>query len=136
VERRVAARGDVWTAAVGPDDAGKPRLVVVIQDDRLFSTRSIMTCPFTTDPAEAPLFRPEVSPNEGNGLQSPSRLVVDKITSMSRTRLHQQIGRLGAADEMRLDRAIFVFLGLAGGRLSWTVAFGRQPKLLGAPERP
>src|SRR5438034_9522234 len=37
VERRMK-RGEVWTAAGGPDYAGKPRPVVVVQDDRFEHT--------------------------------------------------------------------------------------------------
>lgn len=111
---RPVVRGDIWTAAGGPDYAGKPRPVVVIQDDRFSATRSVTVCPLTTDPTEAPLFRPAVSPSDANGLRSLSRLMVDKITTMSRERLHRRLGRIEAADQVRLDRAIVVFLGLAG----------------------
>jgi mRNA-degrading endonuclease toxin of MazEF toxin-antitoxin module len=34
-------RGEVWTAAGGRDYAGKPRPVVVVQDDRFDATGSI-----------------------------------------------------------------------------------------------
>lgn len=44
-------RGEVWTAAGGPDYAGKPHPVVVLQDDRFEDTKSITVCPLTTNPA-------------------------------------------------------------------------------------
>jgi mRNA interferase MazF len=107
-------RGEVWTAAGGPDYAGKPRPVVVLQDDRFEDTASITICPLTTNPADAPLLRPRVVPTDRNGLKSPCRLMVDKVTTLPRTKLGNRIGRLDDPDISRLDRAVLVFLGLAG----------------------
>lgn len=107
-------RGEVWTASGGADYAGKPRPVVVIQDDRFDATASITVCAFTSDPTDAPLFRVLIEPDDMNGLKLPSRLMVDKITTVPKAKLGAQIGRLKAEDMMRLNRAILVFLGLAG----------------------
>ncbi|HTV88434.1 MAG TPA: type II toxin-antitoxin system PemK/MazF family toxin [Stellaceae bacterium] len=107
-------RGDVWTAAGGPGYAGKPRPVVIVQDDRFDATASITVCGFTTDPTDAPLFRLPVEPGAENGLAEVSRLMVDKITTMARSNLGRRIGRLTDADILRLNRSMMVFLGLAG----------------------
>jgi mRNA interferase MazF len=107
-------RGEIWTASGGGDYAGKPRPVVIVQDDRFDATRSITICTFTSDPTEAPLFRLPVTPNSTNGLKNSSHLVVDKITTVLKDRLGSKVGRLGDADVTRLNRAIMVFLGLAG----------------------
>jgi mRNA-degrading endonuclease toxin of MazEF toxin-antitoxin module len=48
-------RGDVWTAAGGRDDAGKPSPVVIIEDDRFDATASITICAFNSDATDAPL---------------------------------------------------------------------------------
>src|SRR5882672_7689607 len=108
-------RGQIWTAAGGPGYAGKPRPVVIVQDDRFDATASITVCGFTTDPTEAPLFRLPIEPSEDNGLTAPSRLMVDKITTVPRTNLGALIGHLADADIVSLNRAIAVFLGLGGG---------------------
>ena len=63
-------RGDKWTVAGGKDYAGKPRPIVIVQDNCFDATDSITICAFTTDPTEAPLFRLPVEPNERNGLRS------------------------------------------------------------------
>lgn len=107
-------RGEIWTAAGGAGYAGKPRPVVVVQDDRFGETGSITVCPFTSDPTDAPLFRPAVEPGAANGLKAVSHLMVDKITTVSRARLGARIGRLRGEDMARLNRAILIFLGLAG----------------------
>ncbi len=106
-------RGDIWTVAGGKDYAGKPRPVVVLQDDRFDATDSITVCAFTTDEAEAPLFRLAVEPHQGNGLRAACRLMVDKITTVPKAKVGARIGRLDDADILRLNQAVLVFLGLA-----------------------
>ena len=106
------SRAEIWTVAGGADYTGKPRPAVIIQDDR-FHTDSVTICPFTTDPTEAPLFRLDITPSQGNGLHATSRLMVDKITTVRRSRLGEQLGILDDADLIRLNRAIVVFLGIA-----------------------
>ena len=107
-------RGEVWTAAGGKDYAGKPRPIVIVQDDRFDATTSITICAFTSDPTDAPLFRLVVEPSEANGLETVSRLMVDKITTMPKAKLGSRIGRLADDDMVRLNRALMIFLGLAG----------------------
>jgi mRNA interferase MazF len=106
-------RGDIWTVSGGKDYAGKPRPVVFVQDDSFDATDSITVCAFTTDPTEAPLFRLSVEPNERNGLRSLSRLMVDKITTVPKSKVGERIGRLEDEDVVRLNQAVMVFLGLA-----------------------
>lgn len=107
-------RGEVWTAAAGSGYTGKPRPAVVVQDDRFDATDSVTICAFTTDPTEAPLFRLVIEPSLQNGLHDVSSLMVDKITTVRRSKLGERVGRLSSEDMVRLDRAIVVFLGLAG----------------------
>jgi len=107
-------RGDIWTIAGGGDYTGKPRPAVIVQDDRFDATASITICTFTTDPTEAPLFRIPIEPSEKNGLRAPSKLMVDKLTTVSKERLGSRVGRLDDEDMVRLNRAILVFLGMAG----------------------
>ena len=104
----------MWTAAGGAPYAGKPRPVVILQDDRFDGTDSVTVCACTSDPTDAPLFRPTIDPSEANGLSATCRLMVDKITTVPRARLGHHVGRLGDRDLLRLNRAVIVFLGLAG----------------------
>lgn len=107
-------RGEVWTVAGGEGYAGKPRPAVIVQDDLFDATLSITICAFATDPTEAPLFRLPVEPSDENGLHASSRLMVDKITTVHKAKLGTRIGRLDDETIVRLNRAILVFLGLAG----------------------
>jgi mRNA interferase MazF len=106
-------RGDIWTVAGSKDYAGKPRPVVILQDDRFDMTDSITLCAFTTDATDAPLFRLLIEPNERNGLRAPCRLMVDKITTVSKSKMGGRVGRLADEDMVRLNRAVLVFLGIA-----------------------
>jgi mRNA interferase MazF len=107
-------RGEIWTAAAGSGHAGKPRPVAILQDDRFDATDSITIVAFTTDPTDAPLFRLPVEPDETNGLRASGRLMVDKITTIPKAKLGTRIGRLSDKDMLRLNRAVLVFLGVAG----------------------
>lgn len=107
-------RGEIWTVAGARDYAAKPRPAVIIQDDRFDRTDSLTVCGLTTDPSDAPLARLPIQPTTGNGLRSVSRIMVDKIITLPRTRIGSRIGRLADEDMVRLNRAILVFLGIAG----------------------
>jgi mRNA interferase MazF len=107
-------RGDVWTVSGGPDYAGKPRPAVIVQDDAFDATASVTICPFTTHVAAAPLLRLDIEPSPENGLRAASQLMIDKITTVSKNKLQRRVGRLSVEDIVRLNRAVLVFLGLAG----------------------
>ena len=107
-------RGDVWTVAGGPDYTGKPRPAVVLQDDAFDATASVTICPFTTYAVDAPLMRLLIEPSARNGLRVASHVMIDKVTTVSRKKLESLIGRLSDEDVGRINRAVVVFLGLAG----------------------
>ena len=107
-------RGEIWTASAGSGYVGKPRPVVIVQDDRFDATASVVVCAFTTEPTDAPLIRLLVEADEVTGIRGSSRLMVDKITTIPRSELGEQIGQLNDDDMIRLSQALVVFLGLAG----------------------
>ncbi len=106
-------RGEIWTASGEGGYAGKPRPVVIIQHDHFSALESVTVCGFTSDPTDLPLFRIAVEPSTQNGLQSPSRIMVDKIVTVRKNRLGYRIGHLTEHDIKRLDRAIATFLALS-----------------------
>lgn len=88
--------------------------MAIVQDDRFDATDSVTVCAFTTDSTEAPLFRLRIEPDEVNRLREPCSLMVDKITTVPRSKLGEHVGRLSDEERVRLGRAILVFFGLAG----------------------
>lgn len=55
-----------------------------------------------------------IEPSAQNGLRAASQLMIDKITTVSKKKLERRVGRLSDKDIVRLNRAVVVFLGLAG----------------------
>jgi mRNA interferase MazF len=106
-------RGELWTAAGGKHYAGKPCPVLIIQDDRFDATSSITVCALTSDPTEIPLLRVPLDPNDSNGLDTPSSIMLDKVTTMPRSKLGERIGKVSDADMVALSRGLVVFLGIA-----------------------
>ena len=75
---------------------------------------SITICPLTTHVVDAPLLRPPIEPSKQNGLRAVSLLMIDKVTTVSKVKFESRIGRLSDEDIVRVNRAVLVFLGLAG----------------------
>lgn len=109
-------RGEIWTVSGGQDYTGKPRPAVILQDDRFPETASITICLLTGRLIDSPLFRLPIDPTDSNGLKKASQVMVDKITTVPKTKLGQRIGSLADEDMVRLNRAVIVFLGPAGPR--------------------
>ena len=106
-------RGEVWTVSGGADYAKKPRPAVIIQSDRFDATESITICTLTTTEREASFFRLEIRPTPANGLTQRSWLMVDKVSTVPRTKIGRRLGHLEDEEASRLNQALIVFLGLA-----------------------
>ena len=107
-------RGELWTAAAGQGYVGKPRRVLIVQDDRFDATDSITVCPLTTTTVDVPLLRIPLQPNHINGLTTPCSVMIDKITTVRRSRLGHCIGRVSTTEMLQFERGILVFLGMTG----------------------
>lgn len=106
-------RGEIWTVSGSRDYASKPRPALIIQDDAFSGSDSITVCPLTSDETDAPLFRVLVSSEPSTGLRHSSRLMIDKITTVPKTKLGRRVGALSPEDMVRAERAILAFLGLS-----------------------
>ncbi|MCM2254940.1 MAG: type II toxin-antitoxin system PemK/MazF family toxin [Vicinamibacteria bacterium] len=79
---------------------GKPRPAVVIQSDLFNPTHASVTiCPITSDCVDAPLFRLSLPPGSRTGLKHASQVMVDKVVSVPRAAVGDQIGAC-SPDEM------------------------------------
>jgi len=107
-------RAEIWTVAGGPDYAGKPRPAVILQADAFEGTASITLCPLTSLVVDAPLIRLSIAPTRQNGLHVVSRVMIDKITTVAKSKLQTRVGKLADEDMIRVNRAVLMFLGLAG----------------------
>lgn len=107
-------RGEIWTVAGANDYAGKPRPSVILQDEIFHTTESITVCGFTSDMDAPDLLRIVIEPTEANGLRSPSCVMIDKVTTIPRTKLGRRIGVLPDMQMQAISQAIVVFLRLSG----------------------
>jgi mRNA interferase MazF len=106
-------RGDLVVVAL-PGDYGKPRPALVIQSDLFNETHaSVTVVPVTSTLVDAALFRLTVEPSPANGLRSLSQLMIDKVTTVSRSRIAQVIGRLEDDLLLRVSRALALWVGIA-----------------------
>jgi len=105
-------RGDIVTIAL-QGDYGKPRPALVIQSDLFAEHPSVTVLPVTSQRRDAPLFRIDVEPSDGNGLRKISAVMVDKPQTVARTRIGSTIGRLDDDSMLAVTRALAVFLGFA-----------------------
>ncbi|MBM3570352.1 MAG: type II toxin-antitoxin system PemK/MazF family toxin [Alphaproteobacteria bacterium] len=105
-------RGEVWTVAGGGAYAGKPRPVVIVQSDLFGDLASATFCPITTERIAADFVRPSIAPSRTNGLQAPSQVMIDKITTVPKARLGAKIGTLSEDDLLKVRRALVLFLGI------------------------
>lgn len=106
-------RGEIWTVAGGVY-ASKPRPALIIQDDRFDATDSVTVLPLTTAAVSAPLLRIPVTPSAMTGIREDSAVMVDKPTTVRRANVGERLGRIPAAQMVEVERALMVFLGLAG----------------------
>ena len=104
-------RGDLVTIAVS-GDYGKPRPALIIQADSFGSIPSVTVAPLTSEIYEAPLFRVTIHPGGEAGLHRISQVMVDKITTVPRTKIGQRIGSVEAATLRAVNQAIKGFLDL------------------------
>lgn len=100
--------------AGGPEYAGKPRPVVIVHDDRFSGFESVTFVAFTTNLLASPLTRLAVEPSPENGLLKQCQMMIDKVSSAPKSKLGLRVGALSCEDMVRLNRAMLVYLGLAG----------------------
>ena len=105
-------RGEVWTVAGGGEFLTKPRPAVILQNDIYDDLSTISVCLLTTRHGEGPPIRIPLEPSARNGLESPSRLMVDRILTVRKSRLGIKVGELEDEQMERLSDAVTIFLDL------------------------
>ncbi|MGA2904088.1 MAG: type II toxin-antitoxin system PemK/MazF family toxin [Candidatus Korobacteraceae bacterium] len=104
-------RGDLVTIAVS-GDYGKPRPALIVQADAFDSIPSVTVAPLTREVYDAPLLRVTIPPGAGSGLRKVSQVMIDKLTTVPRSRIGQRIGSVEASTLHAVSQAIKGFLDL------------------------
>ena len=103
-------RGDLVTVSL-QGDYGKPRPALVVQSDLLAELNSVVLCPITSELREA-VFRVAIEPSAANGLQKPSQVMVDKLSTLPRARISEPFGRLDEERMRAVGRALLLVVGV------------------------
>jgi len=109
----VIARGDILIAAQRGEMTGKPRPVLVIQNDLAAARHAAITaCLMTSDLTGSGLLRLPVVPSAANGLRDITEIQIDQIHTFRRTSLAKRIGCLSQSDMAQVDEALRRWLSL------------------------
>jgi mRNA interferase MazF len=106
-------RGDLVTVAL-QGDHGKPRPALVIQSDHFPDTATTTVLLVTSKNVDAPLIRLSVEPSSENGLRASSQIMIDKTMTVRTDKLGKTFGQLDDTSMIEVNRALALFLGLAG----------------------
>jgi mRNA interferase MazF len=104
-------RGELVTVAVS-GDYGKPRPALILQSDVFDLHPSVTVLPLTSELHDAPLFRITVEAGKASGLTKKSQVMVDKPTTVPRSKVGNRIGQLDGQTMILVEKALRVFLGL------------------------
>lgn len=105
-------RGDFVTVAM-QGNLGKPRPALILQSDRFDEHTTITILPVTSTIVDAPLFRITIEPNETNGLNKPSQVMVDKTMTVVKEKVGKPFGKIEKNTMLEIERCLAVFLGFA-----------------------
>ena len=103
-------RGGLFTVSL-PVDYGKPRPALVIQNDLLNELDSLVLCPVSSDLRTAD-FRVTVEPSAENGLRQTSQVMVEKLSTLPRSKVGETFGRLEVEKMRAVDRAMMLVIGV------------------------
>lgn len=104
-------RGEIWTLR-DRQYASKARPVVVIQNDECGSFDSVILCLFTTYQSDRVTTRVYVEPSPENGLYKDSYIMTDKIVTVDKGMLGEQLGFLSNEDMEKVSEQLRLILGL------------------------
>lgn len=105
-------RGDIWAAAGGGAYAREPRPTIVIRDGDFDSPESVTLIPMTTTQLDSPT-RVLVPADGISGIDDDSYAMADEIRPHKRSTIGEYCGRLTTEQLAQVERAMFLYLGLA-----------------------
>lgn len=106
-------RGELYLASAGSGYAGKPRPVLIVQDDAFSELESVVVAPLSSaSPIREPL-RIGVPAQDTTGLESPSAIMVDKVSAVPRSKLGPRIGEVDRSVLRVVNRGLGTLLGFA-----------------------
>jgi mRNA interferase MazF len=106
-------RGAIVVVAARGPYTGKPRPAVVVQSDLFNPTHaSVTVCPITSDIVDAPLLRLTLLPVSRTGLKHVSQVMIDKIVTVPRGAIAEEIGECDSRELDAVDEGLRRWFGL------------------------
>lgn len=105
-------RGSLVTVA-HQGDFGKPRPALVIQSNLFSEHPSVTVLPLSSTLVDAPLIRVTLQPSATNRLRAASQVMVDKATTVLRSKLGPAFGTVDDQVMVQVERSLAVFVGIA-----------------------
>ena len=103
---------DVVTCALS-GDYGKPRPCLILQRSEFNKEHtSLVVCPITSHVEKAIIFRPTLIPDEENGLEKLSQVMVDKITTIKKEKVGRVLGRIPPDIQEKVISALKLWLDI------------------------
>ncbi|WP_375428990.1 type II toxin-antitoxin system PemK/MazF family toxin [uncultured Sphingomonas sp.] len=106
-------RGDIVIGAQRGDFTGKPRPYVIVQrETTLPDSATVTVCPITTVLLGPGDLRIPLVADSTTGLDDPSEVEVDRITTLRKIRIRRHVGFMPAASMAAVDRGLKLWLDL------------------------
>ncbi|MDR0365711.1 MAG: type II toxin-antitoxin system PemK/MazF family toxin [Bifidobacteriaceae bacterium] len=110
-------RGEIWLTVLGsgrPGELGKTRPAVVVSTALTWtgSPRDRVSVVPLSASSSASILSPGVAATTASGLEHASAALSDAVRGVVPSRLAKRIGRVTAAEQRQIDRALAVVLGL------------------------
>src|SRR3546814_8118878 len=103
-------RGDIVAVSL-QGDYGKPRPALIVQSNLLAELESLVICPITSAVRDA-AFRITVGTAIANGLSVLLQVMVDKLSTLPRSKISKPFGQRDHERINAVDRALLLVVGL------------------------
>ena len=104
-------RGELYVAAAGSGYVGKPRPVLIVQDDALTGLESVIVCPLSTASPVLEPFRIGIPATGATGLDQPCAIMLDKVSAISKSKIGPYVGVADASVMRLVTRGLATVLG-------------------------
>lgn len=104
-------KGNIVICAIA-GDYGKPRPATIVQSNLFSMHASFTVCPITSHLIKTPLFRLLISPDVNNGLKVVSQIMIDKIMTIHKDKIHQKIGNISSEQLKEVNQALKCWLSI------------------------
>ena len=105
-------RGEIWTVSGGGEYTNKPRPCLILQSGDFTNSDSIIIATLTSEVSKKTIYRYLLIPDENNGLNTNSLVMVDKLSSIKITNLGKNIGLINGAQMAMIEMILSILLGL------------------------